>query len=198
VAGTAHTLAELANALSEAGVSEDFAELHGGLCGSLCVAGSIGAKAWIEEWMADFAGTSEAQNTLRDYLSRLQTETWAALAGSEFSFEPLLPNEDESLEVQVDGLATWCHGFLSGMGIAGFAMPIGDSAERDPDAETLVEIIGDLTEISRATVDAHDIDDAEGAGFHLAELIEHVRVSVQLTFDALVTHRTETESRTLH
>ena len=69
----------------------------------------------------------------------------------------------------------------------------------DPGAVQLGEIVNDLSEISRAGLSADEFDDEDEADFALAELIEHVRVSVQIMFEELEsTQTTSSGSETTH
>ena len=81
--------------------------------------------------------------------------------------------------------------------MAGFPLD-GDEAD-DPGAVQLGEIVNDLSEISRAGLSADEFDDEDEADFALAELIEHVRVSVQIMFEELEsTQTTSSGSETTH
>jgi hypothetical protein len=117
--------------------------------------------------------------------------------GSGLDFCPLLPEDDASLEDRVGALALWCQGFLFGLGLAGFSLD--DEKEGDPGAVQLGEIVNDLSEISRADISADEFDDEDEADFALAELIEYVRVSVQIMFEELEsTQTTSPGSETIH
>ena len=100
-----------------------------------------------------------------------------------------MPDEDDALEERMRELAVWCHGFLAGLGWAGLDI------ESDIASEQLKEIIEDFLEISRA--DPAPEADARGAEFDFAELIEYVRVSVQLAFEELAARRSGSR-RTVH
>ena len=89
-------------------------------------------------------------------------------------FDLLIPEDDAPIEERTRALSLWCNGFLYGLGTTGAA----DPARLSPDAG---EVVRDLTEITRAGVDAADgVEENEAA---LAELVEFVRVGVQLVFE---------------
>ena len=88
----------------------------------------------------------------------------------------LIPGDDRPIEERTQALTSWCTGFLYGLGTSGTADP-----QRLPGE--LGEIVRDLTEITRAGVDATDGEEANESA--LAELTEFVRVGVQLVFDEL-------------
>jgi uncharacterized protein YgfB (UPF0149 family) len=96
-------------------------------------------------------------------------------------FELLIPDDTDTLEERTRALGLWCNGFLYGLGCNG----AGDPRQLPADA---AEIVRDLGEISQAGVDAQDSDEANETAF--AELLEFVRVGVQLVFEELGQQRT--------
>jgi uncharacterized protein YgfB (UPF0149 family) len=161
--------------LTDAGVVTSLAELHGGLCGTLCAGGIAATQRWLEDCLDDWhvEDTEDIGATLRG----LELDAWRKLSSPDMSFEPLVPSEDQPLDAQVRGLALWCHGFLTGLGFGGFKGKGGTHR-----SEAVEEITKDFSEISRAGLEGEDEEDA-AAGFALAELKEYVRVGVQLVFE---------------
>ncbi len=170
-----HGYESLERCLNESGVVTPLAELHGGLCGTICVGGMAAAQRWLEECLEDWElDEGDAVGTaLRD----LELTAWRSLSSGEMSFEPLLPDEDQPLDSQIRALALWCHGFLTGLGFGGLK-----SAPTGEHADAVNEITKDFAEISRAAL-ADDEDEDADAGFALAELKEYVRVGAQLVFE---------------
>ena len=171
----------LSKTLEEAGVGLPLSELHGGLCGLLCAAGVGAADAWLQE---SIGGHDARAQTAAQELRTLQFETWGELAGSDMQFAPLIPEDDRALEERVDALAEWCHGFLSGLGLGGVALS-------EDATEQVREIVGDLAEISRAGLSAEERDNETESDFVLTELVEYVRVGVQIVFEELEDLRAE-------
>jgi uncharacterized protein len=166
----------LSEDLADAGVVLPLAELHGGICGVMCISGLVAAQRWVndclEEWQ--LSESAEVGATLRS----LELQAWQMLTAANLAFEPLLPDEDEPLDEQVRALASWCHGFLTGLGFGG--LKLMGSADA---TGLLAEITKDFAEISRAALGSAEAEDLDEAGFALAELKEYVRVSVQLVFE---------------
>lgn len=161
--------------LADAGVVTSLAELHGGLCGALCAGGIAATQRWVTDCLDEWRLT-EAE-TVGEALHGLELDAWRKLSSPDMSFEPLVPSEDQPLDTQVRGLALWCHGFVTGLGVGG-----RQAGRAIPSSETVEEITKDFSEISRAALGGEDDDDAS-AGFALAELKEYVRVGVQLVFE---------------
>jgi uncharacterized protein YgfB (UPF0149 family) len=160
----------LTRALESAGSPLGAAEFHGGLCGVLCVGGPGAVAAWLGRCTAE----------LQEVSARLERASWAALAGDEMTFMPLLPDDDTALPERVRALASWCSGFISGLGQGGATFE-GALSESDE----VTEIVGDLIEIGKASLDVEASGDAESAEAAYAEVAEFVRVGVQIVFEEL-------------
>jgi uncharacterized protein YgfB (UPF0149 family) len=164
----------------------DAAELHGGICGLLCARGPGAVSIWIRESGADQVPRLGDAVAAAEQLHDAEAETWRDLKGPSLIFYPLLPDEEGVLAERVAGLALWCQGFVTGLGLGGYSLE--DAAfEDDPSGSRaqIAEIVSDFVEISRAGLDSDDLNEADRAGFELAALVEYVRVSVQLIFEEL-------------
>jgi uncharacterized protein YgfB (UPF0149 family) len=167
------------------------AELHGAFCGVLCAGGAGAASAWLEECVREADATEEVAEEARGIFRLMELETWRALAGADLEFTPLLPDDDLPLGDRVSELGLWCHGFLSGLGLGGLTLPedspsTSSDSDRDADLENPVEeIVKDFAAISRAGLSAAERDNASDADFAVAEIVEYVRVSVQIVFEEI-------------
>jgi len=188
MANASNFYAELSGMLAQAGVAADSAELHGGICGSLCAGGIGASQAWISDWLSN----ADALNLdARKVLGELELRTWQSLAEQDSLPEPLLPSDDESISARVEALAWWCQGFLGGLGAAGLAMPADGAATAQ-----VSEIVNDFAELSRAGADGEA--DPVAAEFQLAEIIEYVRVSAQIVFESLAPARDAGAPKSMH
>lgn len=169
---TPHDYAEIQRSLAASHALTDPAEAHGTLAGALCALGPYRLEDWLAEILPDSAGAGPTDPAL----AMLYSATVAALSGQEMEFDLLIPSEDRPIEERTRALTSWCTGFLYGLGSNGAADP-----QRLPG--DLGEILRDLTEITHAGVDASDSPEANESA--LAELVEFVRVGVQLMFDEL-------------
>lgn len=188
---TKHAYVELDEALSHAATPIGLAEFHGSLCAALCVGGVAAGRALVDESIADWSDGRDLAPLLPP-LNNLQESTWRSLAGTDLSFEPLLPTDDEELSKRIAALSQWCHGFVSGLGLAGYDFTVEDATGE------IAEIVGDLTEISRATLDADEVARAEQAENSLTELVEYVRVGVQIVYEELGDRRGDRPPVTVH
>jgi uncharacterized protein len=164
----------------------DAAEFHGGICGLLCTRGPGAVSVWIRESGADDGPRSDEAAAAAERLHDTEAETWRELSGPNLVCYPLLPDEEAAMDERVAGLALWCQGFLTGLGLGGYSLE--DAAlEDDPDGSRtrVAEIVDDLAEISRAGFSAEETSEVDQAEFDLAALVEYVRVGVQLIFEEL-------------
>ncbi len=152
------------------------AEAHGTLTGCLCGASAYRFEDWVPEILPEGHAAPEALAMLRE----LYAVTAGALLRPDMEFELLLPADAAPIALRTTALAQWCQGFLYGLGAGAIT-----------DASTLPgevgELVRDFVEITRASVDTRQ--DAEANESAYAELVEFVRVGVQLLFEELADAR---------
>lgn len=162
-------------ALRRLGATDGAAEAHGCLCGLACFLGSQAGPFWLAQ-LSDAEPATGAAATL---LEELAMVTCRALVQGDMSLSLLLPPDEQPLPERTTALAGWCAGFMHGLGEAA-----GHHARPQAlGSATMREIIGDLGEISRAACTGEEPDMAAELAY--SELVEFVRVSVQLVFEEL-------------
>jgi uncharacterized protein YgfB (UPF0149 family) len=178
------TFAEVARVLEGLGSSVPATEAHGCLCGALCTSAHYPMDRWLEEIIPDEERRSDDDS--QQVLRLLYADTLNAMRGDEMSLEVLLPDDDVPLEVRAGGLSQWCQGFLYGFGT-------GQPVDASTLPENVDEILRDLTHIGRATVslEAGEGDNEEEEEAY-TEVVEYVRVGVQLIHDELIEVRSAT------
>jgi uncharacterized protein len=167
-----HDYAQIQRSLAASHALADPAEAHGTLAGALCAL----VPYRLEDWLAEILPNGMTGARADPALATLYDATVSALSGQQMDFDLLMPGEDCPIEERTQALTAWCTGFLYGLGTSGAADP-----QRLPG--DLGEIVRDLTEITRAGVDSADSPEANESA--LAELVEFVRVGVQMVFDEL-------------
>lgn len=163
---------EIQHALRQARALADAAEAHGTLAGCLCATVAYRFEDWLGEILPE--GRADEQTTAA--LRQLFEATAAALTEAEMHFAPLLPLDAEPIDARAAALGLWCQGFLYGLG----ASSLNDASQLPGEVG---EIVRDLSEITRVGVDAGDTAESNEGAY--AELVEFVRVGVQLLFDEL-------------
>jgi uncharacterized protein YgfB (UPF0149 family) len=171
------TFPEIVRVLETLSATIPAAEGHGCLCGALCTTTHYPLDRWLDEIIPDLADASEGD---RRVLNLLFTDTLNALRGDQMEFEPLLPDDDATLERRAAALSQWCQGFLYGFGS-------GRPRTSDDLPPNVEEILRDLTQIGRAAVDAGESGEEEEEAY--TEVVEYVRAGVQLIHDELTEAR---------
>ena len=174
----ATSYAEIQRVLVEERSLSEAAEAHGTLTGSLCTAISYRFEDWLLEILPDGRGRPESSTALRE----LYSDTADALEGPRMEFHPLLPEDEQPIGERTAALAQWCHGFLYGLGSNAIPDAGGIPGE-------VGEVVRDFTEITHADVDGTDSEESNESAY--AELVEFVRVGVQLVFDELASLRAQ-------
>jgi len=166
--------------LAAAGAPTVPSELHGVVCGLLCLGGQARAADWIDEQLASFDGGEAEVAAAGELLESMLAASWAAINGLEMEFAPLLPADDCDLADRVVALSLWCAGFISGLALGGWS-----DAPEGGHADDVREVVADLTAISNAGLDDEEAEDPEALETAFTELAEYVRVGAQLVFDSL-------------
>jgi len=165
------TFPEIVRALEDLSSSVAASEGHGYLCGVLCTRAHYPLESWLEEMVPEEEKRARAD---RQTLDLLFTDTWQALHSGLMTFELLLPDDDAPLPSRVSALSQWCQGFLYGFGTG---QPAGLKAL----PADVSELLRDLTQIGRAILELEEGDEEEESAY--AEIVEYVRVGVQLIYD---------------
>ncbi len=170
---------ELQAILEEMDIAVGAAEAHGWLCGALCVRAEYGALEWLRE-LTQQSDASELRDASAPVLLAVHEETLESLRSPDFGFAPLLPEDHTSLAERVAALASWCDGFLYGIGTGTAGNVVVEEGE-------VGEFLRDLTDITRAELESgRDADSGEG---DFIELHEFVRAGAQLAWEELAALR---------
>ena len=162
----------LQEALSAAGATCDAPEAHGNLCSLVCLHGSRAGPAWIETLFGRQPVAADTRHALLEFAA----ETAAELEDPSFPFVPLLPGDGTRMTERACAMAHWAQGFLHGFGEAGSRPALAERLRQEP----LAELLADLGEITKAA--AGDEEGIEGDEEAWAELVEYLRVAVQLFY----------------
>ena len=166
---------QLANLLLEQGSAVSPARLHGALAGLL----SAGAQPLAELGLDAVSQGLElvAHGELAEEVMSLYRVTADALADEAFEFHPLLPDDEEELDVRTEALADWCAGFLLGFAQQNAATP----AQAGALSADSSEILSDMAALAQVAVGDEDDNEDEAESDYL-ELVEYVRFAVLNVF----------------
>jgi yecA family protein len=161
---------EIASHLLEQGALASPSQVHGCLCGLL----SAGAPAQAENGLDALAQALDlvVQGELANRVMQLYTASDTALKDEEFSFFPLLPDDEEDIAQRTEALSGWCDGFLAGFAYAA----AGGEHAGGAFSEQCSEALRDIAALAQAEADEEERDD--NSEEYYAELVEYLRVAV--------------------
>jgi uncharacterized protein YgfB (UPF0149 family) len=165
---------ELANHLLEQGLDASPAQLHG------CLSGLLAAGAEPEAELGLDALTQvlvlPMHGELASRVMQLYTVTAAALEDDEFSFYPLLPDDEVEIDLRTEALAQWCHGFLAGFARTGGPAEVSSGTLSEDGGEALTDIA------AMAEAALGEEEGGEEAETSYVELVEYLRFAVLNVF----------------
>jgi hypothetical protein len=106
---------ELDDALRRCGATWGAAQTHGLLSGRLAVAGQDSGFGWLDQVLEGTDSADALRSECEVLLSTLFASTYRQFSQRLSEFEPLLPDDGDSLSVRAAALAHWCEGFLHGL-----------------------------------------------------------------------------------
>lgn len=183
----------VANLLIEEGVlAVSPAELHGLLAGQVAAGARFDADTLLRVLSELMDISALTRETTKLGFIELYQSTLSQLESSDFSFELLLPDDEELLAQRAEALGSWCSGFLSGFGLHS-----GQQPKLSAEAE---EGMRDLAHIAQIAADS-DVDSEEDEA-DLMEVQEYVRMAAMLIFSECNPAPEETQDKeerpTLH
>ena len=120
----------------------------------------------------------EAADAAYGDLESFYEETLSDLQDISFLFQPLLPDDELPLAERLVSVGDWCANYLSGLGE-------GMGAEFDI-SEDGKEALRDIAAIGQISTDFEEDEDSEEDGEKdYLELVEYIRIAVQLIFSDL-------------
>ena len=167
---------DLRDTLARAGTVCGPAECHGTVCGALC-AGVDRGEEWLTHLLDEATGGSAGLKDCRSQLMALRDLSRGLLQAGTLEFTPLLPDDETGLAERTAALGEWCQGFLYGMGLA------GERLRLDALPDEAGEVLRDMGQIAQAGFEGDAEGDEDEAAY--AEIVEYVRVGVQLIFEEL-------------
>lgn len=148
----------------------DPAELHGLLCGLLCADRTLTVDAWLAH-AQELLDDEELSKSTRDMLSKFFEYGSTQMEDPNCAANPLLPDDDTSLDQRTEALGRWSQGLLYGLGVS-------DMAQRSKLSAESQEFLRDTTDIAQAGFDCTEATEADETAY--AELVEYLRVGLLL------------------
>ena len=152
----------------------DASEMHGSLCGVIASSYRVKLDDWCDFIFAELTEADVPDQLMRQQIGPFIDDTMESFTDANGVYDPLLPDDDEALSERVAALASWCVGFVYGLGLGGIEEP-------DKLPGVCGEIAQDLIEISGADFE----EDSEDQEVAYSELVEFVRVASLLFLEEL-------------
>ena len=161
---------DAADSLFNAGQTLNPSALHGAMAGLLGAGFSPHTEHHFSATVTalEKALAIDLTGDLVDFVSRLSLATQSAIQDANYTFQPLLPEDDSSLEELLMSIAEWGRGFLSGF-TQGITLK---EAAGEPIPTMTAEALKDMAAI--AQVDTHE-SDSEDAERQVEDIIEYIR-----------------------
>ncbi len=157
---------------------------HGFLCGTLSCGplDTLTLREVLDHWLTlSPERISAAEASFQAFCSA----SLANLADPTFVFQPMLPNDDLPLPERLVAVGAWCGSYVSG---------VAERLQSDTDVSgDGAEALRDLTAIAQVSIDV----DGDGERDYW-ELVEYVRIAVQLIFDELHVDEESSQPPTFH
>ncbi|WP_371373489.1 UPF0149 family protein [Thalassotalea aquiviva] len=149
-------------------------EIHGLLSGLVCAGYPFEDDAYLAVINDLFNNGEGLSKSLKGFIKSLFGEIWQSIVDQDYSFQLLLPDDDESMEERGTALSSWVQGFNLGFGL--------EQKENKKLSEDISEIIKDFAEIANLSDELDEDEETEQAYF---EILEYVRISSLLCFTEL-------------
>jgi uncharacterized protein YgfB (UPF0149 family) len=157
--------------LNEANCPYTPAEVHGYICGNLCITKGKTASNWDKVF---FKNLSISPHTAAK-LNELAEVSFHLISEFSFEFSLLLPKDDLDINIRTESLGLWCQGFLTGLKDPTALLKSGSTEAN--------EALNDIIEI--AQVSYGDINNSEEDETAYFELVEYVRLAIVMLFQEL-------------
>jgi len=149
---------------------------HGFLCGRLSC-GAVQMKDLVNSSTAWLGLEGETAEGASADLESFYEATLSDLQDISFLFKPLLPDDELPIAERLISVSDWCSNYLSGLGEG-----MGPEFEVSEDGKEALQDISAISQIS-PDLDADEAKQDDEKDY--LELVEYIRIAVQLIFSDL-------------
>ena len=162
--------------LTSEDVKSHASELHGVLTGLVCAGFEFEDQSYLVMLHDLFNEGDGFPTAVRKALKQMYSELWSGILDDSYSFNLLLPDDDDSMAERGHALSVWVQGFNLGFGLQQKDSPVV--------SDEVKEVLTDFGEIANLSDEMEEDEDTEQAYF---EIGEYVRISALLCFSELAT-----------
>jgi len=160
--------------LTSEDVKSHASELHGVLTGLVCAGFEFEDQGYVVMLHDLFNDGDGFPKAVKKALKQMYSELWSSILDDSYSFNLLLPDDDDSMAERGHALSMWVQGFNLGFGLQQKNSPVV--------SDEVKEILTDFGEIANLSDEMEEDEDTEQAYF---EISEYVRISSLLCFSEL-------------
>jgi len=174
--------------LATESVEAHAAEIHGVLTGLVCAGYAFEGTDYLG-MVNDMLNNSEGlPKKVKTVVRALFAQLWQDILDDSYSFQLMLPDDDDSIVERGNALGVWVQGFNLGFGLQQHkATVLSDDVK---------EVLTDFVEIANLSDEMEEDESTEQAFY---EISEYVRISALLCFSELgIRPEENNESETLH
>jgi len=158
-------------------------EIHGVLTGLICAGFTFEDQMYLSMLNDMFNNGDGFPKVVKNTIEQMYSELWTDILDDAYTFQLLLPDDDETLAERGNALGMWVQGFNLGFGL--------QQKDKAVASEEVKEVITDFAEIANLSDDMDEDEESERAFF---EIGEYVRISALLCFRELGTPPTQSSS----
>lgn len=166
-------------------------EIHGVLTGLVCAGFTFEEQSYIAMLNDLFNNGDLFPEAVTSVIKQMYSELWADILDNAYSFQLMLPDDDDSIVERGHALGKWVQGFNLGFGLQQKNTPVTSSEVK--------EVLTDFAEIANLSDEMEEDEDTEQAYF---EISEYVRISALLCFTELgaspITADNASSDKTIH
>lgn len=162
--------------LTSEGINSHASEIHGVLTGLICAGFEFEDRGYFSLLSDLFNSGDSFPGNVKKMLEPLYSQLWASILDDNYSFNLLLPDDDDTIAERGHALSMWVQGFNLGFGLQQKDTPVV--------SDEVKEVLTDFVEIANLSDEMDEDEDTEQAYFEIAE---YVRISALLCFSELAT-----------
>lgn len=160
--------------LTSEDVQSHASELHGVLTGLVCAGFEFEDQGFLVMLNDLFNEGDGFPSAVKKALKQMYNELWTSILDDNYSFNLLLPDDDDTMAERGHALSVWVQGFNLGFGLQQKDSPVV--------SDDVKEVLTDFGEIANLSDEMEEDEDTEQAYF---EIGEYVRISALLCFSEL-------------
>lgn len=146
-------------------------QIHGLLCGLVCVY----TDQMDDNWQKIIIG-DQSNKQYFDLLQRLYEANLHEISEFSFEFTLMLPKDSADINLRTEALGLWCQGFLTGL-------QQSENIIKERTSEEVKEALNDIIEIAQVNFGDIKSDDEDETAYY--ELVEYVRLIVLMIYHEL-------------